>query len=429
MVPAELEHVLGQVAAASEGIVMAVLMAADYSLACILWAGIQPRPELHARQGGALVQGDTTIEQPMWEHGITGAGELISVSDTGVDFESCFFSDTDEDLPIYPQISSTHRKFATYVQYANSPPGALGEDHGTAVLGVLAGSAGHPDDGLAKDARLFFVDLQASPNIDPTLDAPGAMAPIPYDITKTFLGIPFLYGSRISSASWGFPDPQEHYWSVTYEFDLFLHTFKDQVIVASAGNRNNAPTGSVHEPASAKNVIGVGATNKRPAASAGVVHYSCRGPTADGRIKPDLVAPGNNVKSAHFSSQPSCEVRGTRCLASCPSAAVATTTTTNATGTGDVPLWAGSSLADRPGTSLSCPFVSAAAALIRQYFREGYYPFGIKDQGSPMDPSGVPSGYLVKGLLVNSAEWVGQQQPPDNVQGFGTVVLDNGAHR
>lgn len=72
---------------------------------------------------------------------------------------------------------------------------------------------------------------------------------------------------------------------------------------------------SIHSPSSAPNVICVGANGYRtgfknylgdwkyyPAGTSGTVtSYSSRGPTIDGRTKPDVVAPGQNIISAYSS--------------------------------------------------------------------------------------------------------------------------------
>src|SRR5437867_2058795 len=78
------------------------------------------------------------------------------------------------------------------------------------------------------------------------------------------------------------------------------------VVVAAAGNygkdeSGNAIYGGVTSPANDPAVITVGAVNTYQTAARSddsVASYSSRGPTAiDGRIKPDLVAPGNKVVS------------------------------------------------------------------------------------------------------------------------------------
>jgi hypothetical protein len=63
-------------------------------------------------------------------------------------------------------------------------------------------------------------------------------------------------------------------------------------LVASDGYR---PV-SITDPGNAKNVITVGATHRKRPHDYGVSYFSSRGPTGDGRLKPDLVAPGEKIK-------------------------------------------------------------------------------------------------------------------------------------
>jgi len=54
---------------------------------------------------------------------------------------------------------------------------------------------------------------------------------------------------------------------------------------------------SITDPGNAEGVITVGATHKHEPHAYGISYFSSRGPTADGRMKPDLVAPGERIES------------------------------------------------------------------------------------------------------------------------------------
>lgn len=49
------------------------------------------------------------------------------------------------------------------------------------------------------------------------------------------------------------------------------------------------------------------------------------------------------------------------------------------------------------GTSMSVPAVAGSAAIVRQYFEEGWYPYGISQSSEKLNPSGA----LVKAVLLN----------------------------
>jgi serine protease AprX len=80
-------------------------------------------------------------------------------------------------------------------------------------------------------------------------------------------------------------------------------------VVAAAGNAgyHEFQTGadpyhgyaqvSITDPGNADGVITVGATHKNEPHAYGISYFSSRGPTADGRSKPDLVAPGERIVS------------------------------------------------------------------------------------------------------------------------------------
>ncbi len=69
------------------------------------------------------------------------------------------------------------------------------------------------------------------------------------------------------------------------------------IVVLSAGNQgNNWDWPYITVPADAPGVIAVGAVDRRLK----IASFSSRGPTADGRIKPDVVAPGQEVPVPHI---------------------------------------------------------------------------------------------------------------------------------
>ncbi len=111
------------------------------------------------------------------------------------------------------------------------------------------------------------------------------------------------------------------------------------VVVAAAGNRGwneqehgfgNFTFCSITDPGNAHDVITVGSTHRSRPHTFGVSYFSSRGPTGDGRIKPDLVAPGEKIRGP---------VRG-------------------------------SALQEYDGTSMAAPFVSGAAAMLMARNRE-----------------------------------------------------------
>lgn len=107
----------------------------------------------------------------------------------------------------------------------------------------------------------------------------------------------------------------------------------------------------------------------------GVADFSARGPTADNRIKPDLVAPGNRVLSAYTD--------GSGAVGAAGAATCAATLPTDAAGAG---------LAAKQGTSSAAAFAAGAAAIVREYYMKGRAPGGVALAN--------PSAALVKATLI-----------------------------
>jgi hypothetical protein len=88
---------------------------------------------------------------------------------------------------------------------------------------------------------------------------------------------------------------------------------------------------------------------------------------------------------------------------------------------------------------MAAPIVAGTAALLRQYFKEGFYATQLKTQGHCAAPymcrSFEPSAPLLKALFVNSAVPVSALRveqvltplfaPPDLVQGHGRVEIES----
>jgi serine protease AprX len=81
------------------------------------------------------------------------------------------------------------------------------------------------------------------------------------------------------------------------------------VVVTAAGNTGYGTIGAaqrttkvgisntINDPGNAAGAITVGATHRNSPHTYGVSYFSSKGPTADGRLKPDLVAPGERITS------------------------------------------------------------------------------------------------------------------------------------
>jgi uncharacterized membrane protein/subtilisin family serine protease len=200
-------------------------------------------------------------------------------------------------------------------------------------------------------------------------------------------------GATISSNSWGagyfgaYDATCRAYDLHTRDSDGGIAGDQPMVFSFSAGNYGAYGAGTVNPPATAKNVITVGATgnDKWGASSNSVMGFSARGPTNDGRLKPDVVMPGHQVVAAQSND--------------------------GSSNSGwSKPSDGKNSYVYASGTSMSAPGVSGAAAVLTQYLVEE------KDMDDP-------SPAMIKASLINGARPLTGYEYPGNRQGWGTVDL------
>jgi serine protease AprX len=187
---------------------------------------------------------------------------------------------------------------------------SLGSDHGTHVAGILAGKEINTDDGrIGMCPDLNLIDLRV-------LDDRGRGDEFAIIAALQFIRYlnatadqPVIHGVNLSL-------------SVIHDVENFACgrtpiceecerlVASGVVVVAAAGNRGfervltnagelDAYRGiSITDPGNAEGVITVGATHRYQPHTYGVSYFSSRGPTGDGRMKPDVLAPGERIYSA-----------------------------------------------------------------------------------------------------------------------------------
>lgn len=345
--------------------------------------------------------------------GLFGSNQIIAIADAGLD--------TGNLGTLSPDFSGRILK-----TYTLRRPGDWSDmnGHGTHTTGTLAGagvlSGSNPATrnysssfaGVAPEAKIVFQSIGDS----------GEFVFPPLHLGELFQPA-YDDGARIHSNSWG-SAAFGQYTVYSNEVDQFTWDHKDFLPVFAVGNEANDVNAdgiidkdSIYAPATAKNCIAVGASESNRTTGGyqmgygqawpndyqsapikydpvsnninGMAAWSGRGPTDDGRIKPDLCAPGTNIVSdrSHVNYPAGWSLYDVNYI-----------------------FWG--------GTSMSTPQVAGAAALAREYFQ--------REKGIN------PSAALIKSVLINGAIDMspGQygtgsvrelQSVPDTSQGWGRL--------
>ncbi|MBE0522645.1 MAG: S8 family serine peptidase, partial [Candidatus Methanoperedenaceae archaeon] len=275
----------------------------------------------------------------VWEFGIDGTGINVSVLDTGI-------------YRLHPDIAG---RIVKEYDFANGDADASDDHgHGTHVAGTVAGNgSGGTATGVAPNASILAGKVCYG---NGTCSTRAILEGIEWSVDNR---------ADIISLSLG-----------SYDSSIFADAINNAVnsgvvVIAAAGNcgptgnSNCPPLGeTIAYPAALENVIAVGATDINDV----IAGFSSRGPTADGRIKPDVSAPGVTITSLDYASS-------------------------------------GYVSADWSGTSMATPHVSGAAALLLH---------AANTLGISLTPSDI------KNILKNTAVDLGAEGN-DNTYGAGRI--------
>jgi subtilisin family serine protease len=258
---------------------------------------------------------------------ITGKGIVIGQTDTGADGQ-------------HPQLSDSYRGASGSDDYNwldlwnNSPYPTDRQGHGTATLGIITGK----DIGIAPDAQWI-----GCVNLGRNLGNPAVyldcmqfmLAPYPQGGNPFKEGNPSK-GAMIVNNSWGCPKV-EGCDSETYRSAVGALETAGIFMSVAAGNTGYYGCSTITDPlAIYPDVFTVGSIDK----NGNVSNFSSLGPvTVDesGRVKPDLLAPGENVISA-FPGNQHMQGSGTSFAAPHVSGVVALMWSANPALIGNIPL-------------------------------------------------------------------------------------------
>ena len=345
---------------------------------------------------------------PIYDQGIFGTGQIVGVADSGLDRNEDWFVYLDKGTgvvlaitdaeasnpPVVGTINPDNKVIAYWVM-----PGAEAYDnssasfHGTHVSGSVAGdrqqaigggpggsvsnpnSAGYDnDDGMAPNAQILFSDIGSDSGLTGIGSTPMWQ--------QAFEG-----GAAIHTNSYGAPSGGDYSGS-SQRADDTLRELEDMIILFASGN-SGPSANTIGTPATAKSVTTVGYLGHGNSTTLNI--SSSRGPTDDGRLKPDMAATGTSIQSASGD-----------------------TNNTNDINSIDVPQ-----IRSLSGSSMATPITAGSTALLRQYFMDGFHPTGSRNSGDEH----TPSGPLMKAMLLNGTNTDGGFFTNDI--GWGRVWLEN----
>jgi len=309
--------------------------------------------------------------QTVWEvHNLTGAGQVLSTSDSGIDTGD---------------METLHEDLRDRVLDIQVVEGAVKKDvigHGTHTAGSIAGNGTKSDGrirGTAHEAHLYVWFCGDGGR--------GVLEPSTMSALYTNDG---AWTNYIHSASWGTALGGQ-YDSACAQHDRYVWEHPEYLPVFSAGNSGLSGSMTIGSPAAAKNVLAVGATQNLRSKGAGTFdngdptitsEYSSRGPCRDGRTKPDVASPGSGVLS------------------------------TRAYGVDYSYGIYDDYYAYSSGTSMACPLTAGSVALVRQWL--------VERKGFADEDGKRPTSALMKAVIMGGAK---DAPVPNNDQGWGRVDL------
>lgn len=335
----------------------------------VRWIEEEPKVTLDSgvvpeRTPGGLIQSGRVSVTPVWDKNIRGQGQVIGVTDHAMNPSHCMFYDSNPVGPAHRKLRGRRqREFSTSLFHPTKP-------HGHWVAALAAGrsmstSLNHIR-GMAWEAKLSLDDLddlmRGSINVSEALRNQSTD------------------GAFIHSNSWHMGCG---YNEKAAEVDRFVFNNEEHFVCGSSGNSGDSEE-CIGPPGSAKNAMCVSASKNAPYEME--FGDGVAGPISvdDTRRKPDICAPGHDLTTA---SKSGCNPQDIGCASS----------------------WA-------------TPLIAGAAALVRQYYLEGWYPSGTLRPGDSRNPSGA----LVKATLLNSTvNMTSVPGYPSNIEGWGLLRLTN----
>lgn len=218
---------------------------------------------------------------PLHDCGLSGAGVLIGVQDSGFELSHEAFAEV-EVVATYDFIDDDDN---VGIEAGDEPEQHA---HGTAVLSTIVASEPGVYRGVAHGASVLLAKTEDS------------YVEEPYEEDYYVAGLEWIEGmgadiftASLGYSAWYVPDDYDGQTAVT-TVAVEAAVANGLIVLTSMGNNGPEPS-TLIAPADSEGAISVGAVDY----DAVIADFSSRGPTADGRLKPDVVAPGVDVWVVH----------------------------------------------------------------------------------------------------------------------------------
>ncbi|MCH8905286.1 MAG: S8 family serine peptidase [Bacteroidetes bacterium] len=235
--------------------------------------------------GSAFNQVDMISVDELHALGFSGKGMIIGVMDAGFD--------NADSLSVFDSLFSSGRVLGTW-DFVSANDSVFDDDkHGTHVLSLMAANKPGELVGTAPDASywLFRTEDVGSELVieeDNWVAAAEFADSVGVDVLNTSLGYTDFDSADVDK-NHTYADMDGNTTIITRAADMAAS--KGMLVVNSAGNSGSKPWFYVEAPADGDSVLAVGAVNS----SGNIVSFSSRGPSFDGRVKPNVCAQGQGT--------------------------------------------------------------------------------------------------------------------------------------
>jgi len=201
----------------------------------------------------------------LWQEGLDGHGVRIAVVDTGID-------------AAHPDVQGRVAAQADFTGEGDGDRNGHGTHCASIALGTGAASSGKFR-GAAPAATLYAAKVLKASGSGMMSDV---MAGVEWAVDQ---------GVQIISLSLGGPGPSSGEDALSETCDAAV---EHGIVVCVAAGNDGPRQYSIGSPGAARRAITVGACNDQNA----IASFSSRGPTGDGRVKPDVILPGVDIVAA-----------------------------------------------------------------------------------------------------------------------------------